>query len=34
MSNANDMNGAVDFWAEFKKKKEEEARQENRQPVN
>ena len=27
MSNANDMNGAVDFWAEFKKKKEEEARQ-------
>ena len=24
MSNANDMNGAVDFWAEFKKKKEEE----------
>lgn len=27
MSSVNDMNGAVDFWAEFKKKKEEEARQ-------
>ena len=27
MSNVNDINGAVDFWAEFKKKKEEEARQ-------
>ena len=27
MSSVNDMNGAVDFWANFKKQKEEEARQ-------
>lgn len=27
MSNVNDINGAVDFWANFKKQKEEEARQ-------
>ena len=27
MSSVDDMNGAVDFWANFKKQKEEEARQ-------